>query len=268
MAIVTISRASGSGGEDIGRAVAEKLGYEYVGRQVILKEIEERGEQWLKWGKEMDEHAPSLWERFDQSFAGFVTLEENSIYQHATKDNVVIMGRGGNWLLKDVPYALRIRITAPIDKRIDNICERESIDRESAQKMIEEADHERASYLKTVYHKDWTKPKYYDKVYDLGKMTFDEVVEQIVKEMPAMDSQGTPKAKEQLAQMALAARIKSGIITDFKTSIPTLEVIHDGQKIILKGVVSDAKEQKTAQDIATSLAAPTEVKSKLRFRGA
>ncbi|TNF50045.1 cytidylate kinase-like family protein [bacterium] len=267
MAIVTISRATGSGGEDIGRAVAEKLGYAYVGRQVILKEIEERGEQWLRWGKEMDEHAPSLWERFDQSFAGFVTLEENSIYQHAVKDNVVIMGRGGNWLLKDVPYALRVRITAPIEKRIDNICERESIDRESAQKMIEESDHERASYLKTVYHKDWTKPKYYDKVYDLGRMTFDEVVEDIIKTIPAQDSQGTEKAKEKLAQIALAAKVKSGIVTDLKTSIPTLEVIHDGKAIVLKGVVGDAKEHKRADDIANELAAPTKVKSKLRFRG-
>jgi cytidylate kinase len=268
MAIVTISRASGSGGEDIGRAVAEKLGYEYVGRTVILKEIEERGEQWLKWGKNMDEHAPSLWERFDQSFAGFVTLEENSIYQHATKDNVVIMGRGGNWLLKDVPYALRIRITAPIEKRVENICERGSVDRESARKMIEINDQERSSYLKTVYHKDWTKPRHYDVVYNMGSMSFDHVVEQIVAEISRKDKLATTEAREKLAQMALAARIKSGIVTDLKTSIPTLEVIHNGKEIVLRGVVGDVKEQKRAQDIATGLAGSTNVKSKLRFRGA
>ena len=99
-------------------------------------------------------------------------------------------------------------------------------------------------------------------------MAFDAVVEQIMAEIPAKDKMGSAKAKEKLAQIALAAKIKSGIITDFKTSIPTLEVIHDGSKIVLKGVVSDAKEQKTAQDIAIGIAAPTEVKSKLRFRGA
>jgi osmotically-inducible protein OsmY len=197
-----------------------------------------------------------------------VTLEENSIYQHATKDNVVIMGRGGNWLLKDVPHALRIRITAPIEKRIENICERESIDRESAQKMVEEADHERASYLKTVYHKDWTKPRHYDMVYNMGSMGFDDVVEQIIVEIQAKDKLATSKAKEKLAQMALAAKVKSGIVTDLKTSIPTLEVVHDGKAIVLKGVVGDAKEHKRADEIAEKLAAPTKVKSKLRFRGA
>ncbi|HEX2694643.1 MAG TPA: cytidylate kinase family protein, partial [Acidobacteriota bacterium] len=100
MAIVTISRESGTDGEAIGRAVAGKLGYAYFDKKAIFRDLEEHGKQWARWGKEMDEHCPTVWERFDRSFAGVVALVEDHILQHALKDNVVILGRGGNWLLK------------------------------------------------------------------------------------------------------------------------------------------------------------------------
>ena len=57
MAIVTISRESGTGGEAIGKAVAGKLGYEYLDKTAIFRDLEEHGKQWAEWGKEMDEHS-------------------------------------------------------------------------------------------------------------------------------------------------------------------------------------------------------------------
>jgi hypothetical protein len=70
------------------------------------------GQEWEKWGKDLDEHCPTLWEKHDWSFRGFSALVQSSILGHALKGRVVIMGRGGNFLLKDVPYALRIRVVA------------------------------------------------------------------------------------------------------------------------------------------------------------
>ncbi len=50
MAIVTISRECGSGGEEIGKAVARKLNYEYYNKAAIYRDIEKHGEQWLEMG--------------------------------------------------------------------------------------------------------------------------------------------------------------------------------------------------------------------------
>src|SRR3990172_10030710 len=112
MAIVAVGRECGRGGEDIAKAVAEKLNYDYVSKSTIYAEMEEHGKKWLEWGKELDEHVPSTWERYDQSYAGYLALVEHCIYKAALKNNVVILGRGGNFLLKGIPYALRVRITA------------------------------------------------------------------------------------------------------------------------------------------------------------
>ena len=268
MAILTICRESGALGEEIGRAVAEKLGYEFLARDTIFEEIGKHGEQWLKWGREMDDHKPSIWERFDLSFAGFVALKESIMYDHATRNNVVLMGRGGNWMLEDVPYALRVRIMAPFETRLERIVKREGIDTETAREMIEEGDEERAAYLKAIYHKDWSKAKYYDIIFDTGNLGQEEVVKMILDELQARDQKFTTRAAEKLAQTALAAKVKAEIITKGISFIPTLEVKHDGKEIVLKGTIHKAEERKNILEIATCAAGSTPVKDKLHYRGA
>jgi len=268
MAILTISRESGVGGEEIGMAVAEKLGYEYFAKDAIFKEISEHGEKWLKWSKELDNHKPSMWERFDHSFAGYVALKESIMFQHAMKNNVVLMGRGGNWMLGDVPHALRVRIVAPVEKRVENVVRKEAIDFETARKMVVESDEERSAYLKAIYHKDWSKPKYYDIVFDTGNMSVEEVVKMITDEIEAKDKKFSAKAEEKLAQVALASKVKAQIIINLSSFIPTLEVVHDGKQIVLKGTIHKAEEKKTILEIAEKTAASTPVKSKLHYRGA
>jgi cytidylate kinase len=268
MAIVTISRECGSGGEGIAKAVAHKLDYEYVAKKVLYKDIEGHGEQWLKWAQGMDEHAPSIWERFDRSFAGFAALVEHCIYERARKNNVVILGRGGNWLLKDIPYALRVRIIAPLEDRIKFVCEREGVPEEAARKMLLFSDHERAIFLKRMYHRDWSHPDDYDLVFNTSHLSVKEVVELIIDEIPARDKRATPEAQEKLRRLALAAKVKADIRTDFHVFVPTLEVIHDGTAIVVRGVVHSVKQQERVVEIARHSAAPTKVRSELHLRGA
>ncbi|RPJ04074.1 MAG: cytidylate kinase-like family protein, partial [Deltaproteobacteria bacterium] len=130
MAILTISREFGSGGKEVGRAVADSLGFEYVDKEKVLIEIRKAGNKWEEWGKELDEHSPSVWEKYDWSFRGFGALIQSFILSRAVKDKVVIMGRGGSFLLKGIPFALSVRIVAPIEARIARIVARESINQE------------------------------------------------------------------------------------------------------------------------------------------
>lgn len=267
MAIVTISRESGTGGEAIGRAVAGKLGYAYFDKKAIFENIEEHGKEWTRWGKEMDEHCPTVWERFDRSFAGVVALVENCIFQKALKDDVVIVGRGGNWLLRDVPYALRVRIMGPMEERIRRVCERENVNRDAAERMIESTDHERACYIRNVYRRDIADSEDYDLVLNLGKLRFDDVVSLIVDEIPARDKQATKEARENLRRMAAAANVKAEVSTDFRVFVPTLEVLHDGTAIVVRGVVDSRAELDRVREIATRTAAPEKVRIDLHYRG-
>ncbi|HEX2799826.1 MAG TPA: cytidylate kinase-like family protein, partial [Thermoanaerobaculia bacterium] len=213
-------------------------------------------------------HCPTIWERFDRSFAGVVALVENCIFQKALKDNVVIVGRGGNWLLKDVPYALRVRITGPIGERIQRVCDREAVNREAAERMIELSDHERSCYVRDVYRRDISDPGDYDLVLNLDKLRFDEVVALIVNEIPARDKQATVEAREKLRRMAAAANVKAEVSTDFRVFVPTLEVFHDGTAIVVRGIVHSKEGLERVREVATRTAAPEKVKIELHYRGA
>jgi cytidylate kinase len=268
MAIVTISRESGTDGEAIGRAVARKLGYAYFDKRAIFRDLEEHGKQWARWGKEMDEHCPTVWERFDRSFAGVVALVEDHILQHALKDSVVIVGRGGNRLLKDVPHALRVRIEAPLEQRIRRVCDREDVNTEAAERMIESSDHERSCYVRNVYRRDISNSEDYDLVLNLGNLSFEEVVALIVDEIPARDKLATKEAREKLRRMAAAAKVKAEVSADFHVFVPTLEVLHDGTAIVVRGVVHSKEELERVRDISTRTAAPEDVRIELHYRGA
>jgi cytidylate kinase len=268
MAIVTISRESGTGGEAIAKAVAGKLGYEYLDKTVVLQDLEKHGKQWAEWGKELSEHSPGVWGRFDRSFTGVVALTEDHILQHALKDNVVIMGGGAHWLLREVPYALRLRITAPIEDRIRRVCERENVNRKAAEQLIESADHERSSYVRSVYRRDISDPGDYDLVLNLGKLGFDEVVALIVGEIPARDKRATSEARENLRRMAAVAHVKAEVSSDLQIFVPTLEVLHDGTAIVVRGVVDSKAERDRVREIATRTASPDDVRIELHYRGA
>jgi cytidylate kinase len=268
MAIVTISRETGSGGEDIAKTVADRLNYQYVDRKAISAEIAEHGKQWLRWTADLDEHAPSIWDLFDRSYAGYVALMEHCIYKYAVKNNAVILGRGGNWLLKDVPHALRVRVVAPLEERAKTISERLGVDEKAAEKMLRHSDHERLIFLKRAYHRDWSNADDYDMTVNSIHLGPEEVVTLILDEIPARDRNTTPEGQQMLRQLELAARVKADIVTGFPMFIPTLEVFHDGTEIVLRGVILCSMEQKhRLMDLAKGSAAPTRVRSELHHRG-
>ena len=264
MAIVTISRKSGTGAKDIAKTVAEKLRYEFVSKDSIYMEIEEHGKGWLDCAARLDDHAPTLWERYDQSHAAYLAMVEHCIYKNALKNNVVILGRGGNYLLENIPCSLRVRITASVEDRGRTLCDRFGIDEAAARKILNRSDHERSIYINRAYHRDWADPDDYDMTLNSGRMGFEELVALIVNEIPARDKLFTPECEEKLNRLELASRIKAEIVTRFSMFIRALEVHHDGTGIVLRGVCLLTKE-KTRELMETAMrsAGSTKIRSEL-----
>src|SRR4030065_499146 len=106
MAILTISREYGSGGREIGRRVADQLSYQFVDKERLFKDLEQFGPRWVRVAREVDEVCPTLWERHDWQYRGYVAQMEDLILEYALGGNVVIIGRGGYFLLPGGPVCL------------------------------------------------------------------------------------------------------------------------------------------------------------------
>ena len=266
MAIITIAREYGCEGRKIGRSLAECLGYSYVDKQVILNESQKHGSVWAKWEAEMGESAPTLWERFDRSFIGLVALEEKAVLDAAITEKTVIVGRGGNWLLKDVPFALHVRLVAPIQVRVANIVKRDDISYDQALHFIKRADLDRSRYIRTVYGQDWSDPLAYDVVFDNGRLSGEELVKLICDLVPDKDRLITDEERIKLRRRSITANVRAAVLTAPDVFIPTLEVFHDGKSLIMTGIVRNAAERKRAEDIARANAGDEPFISKLSYR--
>jgi cytidylate kinase len=96
-------------------------------------------------------------------------------------DNVVIVGRGGQILLRNVPHTLHLRVIAPLEFRIENIMKKKGFSREDALKYISEKDRAAQEYLYRFYNVDWNDPELYHMVINMGMWNLDKIVK-VIKE--------------------------------------------------------------------------------------
>jgi cytidylate kinase len=271
MAILTIARKYGSGGREIGQAIAEQLKYDYIDRRRILDDMKAEGKQWEERAKHFDENYPNLWERYDWSFRGFVALNQSYFLDYALKDKVVIMGRGGNFLLKGIPFVLRVRVIAPIERRIEKVMEKEGVNTENARWLIEKADHEMARAIYLIYGREWDNPEEYERVFDTGIQSNDEIITAIKNALLEKEKSNTEKARKILQLRALAAKIKAQITTNPQYNLSAFDVDPKEERmiekgIVIRGIVHNQDDIKEIEESAKRLAGDIPIECELQYR--
>ena len=271
MAILTLARKYGSGGREIGQAIAEQLKYEYIDRRRILDAMRAEGRQWEERAKYFDENYPNLWERYDWSFRGFVALNQSYFLNYGLKDNSVIVGRGGNFLFKGIPYVLRVRVVAPIEKRIEKVMDKEGVNSENARWLIEKADHEMAGAIYLIYGRNWDSPAEYDMVFNTAVQPFGEIITSIKEALLEKEGLNTEKARRILQLRALAAKIKAEISTNPRFCLSVLDVdpkeegmIEKG--LVLRGIIHNQEDIKQIEELAKKLAGGIPIECALQYR--
>lgn len=267
MAILAVSRQYGSGGREVGLAIAESMNYEYLDKEKIFQDIKNTGYKWEQWAGELDEHNPSVWERYDWSFRGFGALIQSTILNHSLRDRIVIMGRGGGFILKGIAHALRIRVVAPVEARIARITSRDAVDLETAHWLLEKIDRERTGFIQALYGKGIDDPAEYDIAFDSSQTTIEDIVRQVEHLLKQKDALKGEASEKDLQMCAAAAAIKAGLLTDPAFfSMTTLDVEYDGTSVVLRGIVRNPKDHKRVEEAARRLAQCEPFRCELRYR--
>ena len=266
MAILTISREFRSGSQEIGMAVTRELNYRYVAKEQLLQDMKAAGERWERAVQQMDEVIPSYWERYDWEYQGFIALVELHVFEYALRNNVVIVGRGGNHLLQGVPHAFRVRLTAPKEKRVERVMLKDGLDRKAAEVLLDRIDRNRAGHIQINYKKSWDNAKDFDMVLNTGVQSLEECTKILVDALRQRDRKATAAGFDLLRGRALAARVKAGVLTDRRFHIPTLTVSFEEGIVVLRGVVHNAAEHRTVEELAQQTASPAKVRCELHYR--
>jgi len=178
--IITISRQIGAGETTIAPAVAERLGWECVDNKILDREVEETGIK-MPYVAHYDEHAPGLlesWQHPHEAEKYFFALKR-ILEEYAAQGNVVLVGRGGNFILKDAD-ALHVRLIADMAFRIQRVMKIRWVNEGPAREIIRQNDHDRAAFHRHYFKADWHDPLNYHLVLNTSRLGIEGVIETLV----------------------------------------------------------------------------------------
>jgi cytidylate kinase len=267
MHFVTFSRKMGTNGTEIAKQVAEKLGYHLYDTEAIENAASEMG--FLESVKEIDKKVPSIFQRlFTHKPAIELDRLTSVIYELASRGDAVFLGRGGHVLLKDFSCALHVRVTASLEKRIQNLVER-GMPREAASKAIEDSDHERSTFVRFAFKADWDNQELYDIVLNMNKMTVKLAVETILTMARSEEIKAcSVDAMRSLEVMGLANRAEAALTEAGLTYGPAgayvWAIVEEPGKVRLVGVVDDKPTKARAEKIIRNLKGVESIENQIR----
>ena len=249
MTIVTISREMGSGGYEIGAAVAKALNFEYVDRQILLEAAHAHGVPEAKL-VDVVERRLSLWERFDEEKRRYLIFLEAAYYAFAEKGNLVTASRSGPFFVRDVSHALKVRIMAPFEVRVRRVMAQERLDQKAAAAKVRTYDRELSGRIDYLFGLDWTRPENYDLVINTRDDAWAFYTDLLVAAARHPQYQPTPESRQKIRDLSLAAHVRAAIAKDPVTENINVEVTAQAGRVALKGVVFSPAMMDAAAEVA------------------
>ncbi len=262
MATITISPQMGSGGPEIGMALAQRLGYRYVDQEIIGDAVRRYGLAEDK-ASHLDESKPTLFERFDVETRYYITVLQTTLLEFAEQDNCVLMGRGGQWLLRGIPQVLRLRVIAPFEVRVKQWIKRtaevtgETPNHRGAVEFVRRDDAERSGRMRYLYEVDLDDPSLYDVVTNTEKLRYEAVVEMVERAVRRSEMATTEEGRKLLASRVLVSRVQVALATNPDTRRYRITVEAKDGIVVLEGTAALDR----AVDVARTVPGVREVRT-------
>lgn len=193
--VITIARGFGSGGRTIGKLLAKRLNCDYYDNDLIKLASEESGINIELFGRADEKVKSSLFKRYNRSYGEYVLSPDSSefvsddnlfnyqakiIRDLADKKDCIIIGRCGDYILRDDPDAIKLFIYADEDTCIKNVVDLYGVIPSEAKKTIEKIDKSRAAYYKYYTDKNWYDVSNYDLCINTSGIDFERAVDIII----------------------------------------------------------------------------------------
>ena len=194
--VITIARHFGSGGKTIGEMLAKDLGINCYEREIIKMASEDSGISELLFneadeklkktpfflGKKAAEYKGKLISPKSDDFVSEQNLfnyQAKVMRELAEKESCVIIGRAGDYVLKDHPGVVRVFVHASKDYCIEKAKEYASYIGKDYDKFIEKTDKFRGDFYRYYTGQEWTDARNYDLCLNSERLGFDGTMEAI-----------------------------------------------------------------------------------------
>jgi cytidylate kinase len=182
---VTISRSYGAGGVRVAEALARELGWRKVDRELVEEAARRLGVE-PEVAEALDEKVPALIEEAglalaaaglpmgvpplhleDRALAGTVRTVIESLAQAG---RYVILGRGGQAVLRDRNDAVHLQLVGNLEDRARRVAGWQDVPEREAREVCKRVDEGRAAYVRRFYDVDINDPLVYDAVLNTSQL--------------------------------------------------------------------------------------------------
>ncbi len=201
MAVITIARQFGAGGQTLGRLISDRLGYTLIDEEVvemialesnvstedvnmIAKETGTEGvlsKLLHKLGPFRKGYVDIAMEKQPGYIDGdlYISLLYKVIPEIAKHDNVIFLGRGSQYILENRPDTYHFLMVADMANRIDFMVEFYDLDRNKAEAVISKQSKRRQNLYYYLNKTDFDEPSHYHMVFNMNKVRIEEAAEAV-----------------------------------------------------------------------------------------
>ncbi|MFB3915950.1 MAG: cytidylate kinase family protein [Terriglobales bacterium] len=249
MSVITISRGSYSGGKMLAEALAQKLGYRCIDRDLIVQKAAASGISGEELKTALDKPPTFLGHSRHAAYV-YLAVIQAALTEEVRSGNAIYHGLAGHLLLKDATHVLRTRVVAPMEFRIAKVQQRLELSRKQAIAYIQKIDEERRKWTHSLYGVDWADPALYDIVINLDRLKIEQACEVICSMLKQEPFRWTRENQQAMEDLAIASRIRANLATNFTTSELELEIkVHSGV-VMVKGALMQVEQADHIRQIA------------------
>ncbi len=202
--VITIARQYGSGGHEVGEKVAQQLNVPYYDKALIAMAAKQSGLSEEVFA-DADEKATSslLYSMVMGSYNGFggrvpglsempindklFIIQSDIIKKAAGEGPCVVIGRCGDYILREHTHCLHVFIHASKEARVERIVSKNLCEPKKAPDFITKKDKQRANYYNFYSNNRWDDLNNYDLTIDTSRFSVDTAVELIVDAARKLD---------------------------------------------------------------------------------
>lgn len=199
MAVITISRQFGAGGRTLGSMVADKLGYTFADNEIIQK-IAEYANVSPSWVESVEKEAGTKLSKVVNKLVNRALVDkvlkdergyiDEAIYldylvviiaQLAEEGDVVVLGRGSQYILDDHPDAYHILLIDEFENRVKFMMEHYDLTSRKAHQTVVNEDKRRVNLYRKLHKEDYDRPELYHMVLNMGRINLDDALDIICR---------------------------------------------------------------------------------------
>lgn len=184
--VITMSRLPGAGGKQIAEALSRDLHIDFFDEEIV-EEISVSASVNKRIVESLDEQDRSILNDW-LSTLGQDYMSSYEYLEHLTRvvgaigthGHALILGRGASFILPQ-EVTLRVLITAPLAKRINNVQRRFNVSEAEARREVTKTESDRRAFIRKYFHADLLDPNNHDLVINTANFEADTTVK-IIKE--------------------------------------------------------------------------------------